>query len=213
MVEVIVNRDSESFIIDTICPDQSVEIASIIYDEPGQFQTVIPNLNGCDSTVNIEIIESPFAQQVSIIDSIEIQLGELIDLLPTLSADVDRVEWFLNGVLISEDFQLTQLLPFDDGTYELMAFTEFGCLTTRSIIVEVDRDFNIYIPNIFSRQGVTDDNKFLIGTDIAVQNINDMRIYDRWGELIFNYEGPIFCLLYTSPSPRDKRQSRMPSSA
>ena len=24
---------------------------------------------------------------------------------------------------------------------------------------------------------------------------------------------PIFCLLYTSPSPRDKRQSRMPSSA
>ena len=25
--------------------------------------------------------------------------------------------------------------------------------------------------------------------------------------------GPLFCLLYTSPSPRDKRQSRMPSSA
>ena len=24
---------------------------------------------------------------------------------------------------------------------------------------------------------------------------------------------PIICLLYTSPSPRDKRQSRMPSSA
>ena len=24
---------------------------------------------------------------------------------------------------------------------------------------------------------------------------------------------PLFCLLYTSPSPRDKRQSRMPSSA
>ena len=24
---------------------------------------------------------------------------------------------------------------------------------------------------------------------------------------------PYFCLLYTSPSPRDKRQSRMPSSA
>jgi len=24
---------------------------------------------------------------------------------------------------------------------------------------------------------------------------------------------PMYCLLYTSPSPRDKRQSRMPSSA
>ena len=36
----------------------------------------------------------------------------------------------------------------------------------------------------------------------------------------FDFEGSnmsiivdIFCLLYTSPSPRDKRQSRMPSSA
>ena len=29
----------------------------------------------------------------------------------------------------------------------------------------------------------------------------------------FNKDGSITCLLYTSPSPRDKRQSRMPSSA
>ena len=31
--------------------------------------------------------------------------------------------------------------------------------------------------------------------------------------LIFGMIGLHFCLLYTSPSPRDKRQSRMPSSA
>ena len=29
----------------------------------------------------------------------------------------------------------------------------------------------------------------------------------------FGYVEPVSCLLYTSPSPRDKRQSRMPSSA
>ena len=32
-------------------------------------------------------------------------------------------------------------------------------------------------------------------------------------ELGIPYSDPIACLLYTSPSPRDKRQSRMPSSA
>ena len=37
-----------------------------------------------------------------------------------------------------------------------------------------------------------------------------MAAFDRLGEL----EGEVGdCLLYTSPSPRDKRQSRMPSSA
>ena len=38
---------------------------------------------------------------------------------------------------------------------------------------------------------------------------------ESW-DLVFdtNLKGPFFiCLLYTSPSPRDKRQSRMPSSA
>ena len=46
-----------------------------------------------------------------------------------------------------------------------------------------------------------------------------MKYYDEWGDkdkynkdmVDWNYTGP--CLLYTSPSPRDKRQSRMPSSA
>ena len=30
---------------------------------------------------------------------------------------------------------------------------------------------------------------------------------------VYNYMATGVCLLYTSPSPRDKRQSRMPSSA
>ena len=34
-----------------------------------------------------------------------------------------------------------------------------------------------------------------------------------WGEEIVRYSFIYLCLLYTSPSPRDKRQSRMPSSA
>ena len=44
--------------------------------------------------------------------------------------------------------------------------------------------------------------------------INDMSPEERSGNGIFlSLQYPISCLLYTSPSPRDKRQSRMPSSA
>ena len=56
----------------------------------------------------------------------------------------------------------------------------------------------------------------------------EMSSYIQWVTIIFMYIGGVnyalhfravtgdiryFCLLYTSPSPRDKRQSRMPSSA
>ena len=38
-------------------------------------------------------------------------------------------------------------------------------------------------------------------------------IKEEYRKLIEQYEWNKLCLLYTSPSPRDKRQSRMPSSA
>ena len=48
----------------------------------------------------------------------------------------------------------------------------------------------------------------LISQDTA--NINYLTGYDAWS---FYYAQCAFCLLYTSPSPRDGLLSRMPSSA
>ena len=54
----------------------------------------------------------------------------------------------------------------------------------------------------------------LVISDIKMPGVNG---YDLLKHLNNNYEDvPVIimtCLLYTSPSPRDKRQSRMPSSA
>ena len=50
------------------------------------------------------------------------------------------------------------------------------------------------------------------------KNLSDDEIYTYWvsrfGErIITNPQNRNFCLLYTSPSPRDRQKSRMPSSA
>ena len=42
-------------------------------------------------------------------------------------------------------------------------------------------------------------------------NLSAKEVKDRISEL--HEENPMFCLLYTSPSPRDLSTSRMPSSA
>ena len=42
--------------------------------------------------------------------------------------------------------------------------------------------------------------------DVTLENLG--KAQEAYTNLLFKY-----CLLYTSPSPRDKRQSRMPSSA
>ena len=56
----------------------------------------------------------------------------------------------------------------------------------------------------------------LIGDEYAAETRMHLKALQKEGKLLFrnwivwHYT---FCLLYTSPSPRDKRQSRMPSSA
>ena len=56
--------------------------------------------------------------------------------------------------------------------------------------------------------------------DIAQNNVADLlsTLAQKYPDLkthLYDADGSLlsFCLLYTSPSPRDKRQSRMPSSA
>ena len=43
------------------------------------------------------------------------------------------------------------------------------------------------------------------------ETFTDDNLHDVWTIIMFGFL--TCCLLYTSPSPRDKRQSRMPSSA
>ena len=53
-------------------------------------------------------------------------------------------------------------------------------------------------------------------TSVAVNSIDEIIVFNRGTKpiMIFDIDGNLLsCLLYTSPSPRDRTRSRMPSSA
>ena len=66
---------------------------------------------------------------------------------------------------------------------------------------------------VYNLEDVT--NEELEANDDIAYSYNDMRSLQYMLKTIRSIDGynPYICLLYTSPSPRDKRQSRMPSSA
>ena len=66
--------------------------------------------------------------------------------------------------------------------------------------------------NVLISEGVDKTFELLIDAELISKNepFSVTRFGRRVSEL---YLDPLSCLLYTSPSPRDKRQSRMPSSA
>ena len=66
---------------------------------------------------------------------------------------------------------------------------------------------------------LTKDHKFICFHDFTLKRIFKKKLsvkntkYSQIKKISIKYKKPVPCLLYTSPSPRDKRQSRMPSSA
>ena len=58
---------------------------------------------------------------------------------------------------------------------------------------------------------ILSNNSFLFSEMIATKSL----IYSKSRENIIDndFNNPVACLLYTSPSPRDRQKSRMPSSA
>jgi gliding motility-associated-like protein len=76
--------------------------------------------------------------------------------------------------------------PLQTTTYTVTSVDAYGCIATDIITVFVNTDGEpyIYIPNTFTPNfdGINDT---FFGFGPAVQSIKSMRIYDRWGELIF----------------------------
>jgi gliding motility-associated-like protein len=77
--------------------------------------------------------------------------------------------------------------PLDDIGYKLVATDLNGCRDSATIDIELERDRNLYIPNIFSPNDDGDDrnNFFTVFSGPGVKKINYLRVYDRWGELLY----------------------------
>jgi gliding motility-associated-like protein len=62
-----------------------------------------------------------------------------------------------------------------------------GCKAEDRILVRVDNEPNIYIPNAFSPGDENGDNDivYIFAKDTQVRQIKSFSIFDRWGEMVF----------------------------
>jgi len=164
--------------------------------EPGSYDMVIQDINGCEI---MDIIDVPTPPQpaISIPLSFSIQLGEDQSLQAVIPQNyplslINEVIWTPSAGLVFSGTTTSALLnptvmPFVTTEYKVTIVTEEGCIAEARTIVRVDRDIDIYAPNIiwpeepdglntsftlFTRQG-------------SVNQISSLQVYDRWGEQLF----------------------------
>ncbi len=163
---------------------------------PGSYDLVIQDANGCEVTQSL-VVPDPPIPFVTAPPVLEIALGENQTILATVPlpfplALVDTVIWTpMDGLTFAGNSTL-QLLnptaePYHSTQYTVRIITKEGCQSEARTIVKVDREVDIYAPNIIRPDDPDGNNAtfLLFARDESVALIKKLQIFDRWGSMIF----------------------------
>ncbi len=171
----------------TFCEGDIFEFQGVEYDTPGSYQSVILNSNNCDSTIFLELDMITWDEGIMLPNDTVVDLGSDLMIVPEyIAPEFEQTVWLNeSGEVVSNEssFFLSEVLERQELT--LSAIDEFGCVDEDNIVIRVDRNIGVYTPNIFSPNGDVSNDYFRPVVNKSIASLKEMRIYDRWGNLVY----------------------------
>jgi gliding motility-associated-like protein len=152
----------------------------------GFYQLFIQDSKGCKDSTLVEILDAP-PFSVDAGDTIFVDLGEPADLNAVPFPPVfETIDWSPLGSLVFGANPLTPTAYAPGSTWYTVTVTNSaGCIAIDSVLVLVNIVRPIYIPNVFSPNGDGINDFFYIQGSPASDGIEVLRIFDRWGAVVF----------------------------
>ncbi len=114
-----------------------------------------------------------------------INVGQSIDLIPQVSADVIDARWSPTGSIFRDIFPGVTVKPNATTTYTVLVTNRGGCTASDQLTVNVlCNGANMFIPNTFSPNG-DGMNDLFYPRGSGIFTIKSIKIFSRWGEIIF----------------------------
>ncbi|MGB1216836.1 MAG: gliding motility-associated C-terminal domain-containing protein, partial [Saprospiraceae bacterium] len=152
------------------------------------YTVYIQDANGCiDSSVIFVNQPEELLVNAFPLDTI-ISLGESVDLNAIPNQDNTTIAWTPSDSLYlsCSDCPNPTASPVETTLYDIVVTdTINGCQTTAQIVIRVDKDRNVFIPNAFSPNTDGYNDFVTVYGDQSVASINYFRVFDRWGELVY----------------------------
>ena len=152
----------------------------------GPYQLFIQDSKGCENEVTVEVMDAPIFT-VDAGDTIFVDLGELAQLNAVPSPfNVSTILW---DPLQSLIFEGDSLMPIacapGTTTYNIQVTNSAGCMASDDVVVAVNIIRPVYIPNVISANRDAINDYFYVQTGPAAAEIEVLRIFDRWGGMLF----------------------------
>ncbi|MEO0731247.1 MAG: hypothetical protein AAFZ52_00315, partial [Bacteroidota bacterium] len=155
---------------------------------PGRYSLEAVGADGC-STERDFVINPGQPIFVDLLADTLIRLGDSIALnFATNLPRWDSLVWSSSGFLpaLTSDGPIT-VRPLSSQGYRLLIVGPDGCTATDETVIEVNGEVRTYVPTAFSPNGDQTNDKFRPFYASEVERILNFRVYDRWGEMLYNY--------------------------
>lgn len=153
----------------------------------GIYQGTIVDAAGCEWQQEI-LLNEPDEFILDLGPDLEIALGDSVVLLPQVNHPVTDFRW--SGWQVPCDSCWEQTLhPLRSYNYVLQVTNDEGCTTSDEIIIKVTKEKPIYIPTAFSPNGDGYNDIFTVYSGPGVVEIRKFRVFNRWGEELYNVSG------------------------
>jgi len=155
---------------------------------PGAYSLLITDFNGCqmDTFFTIEQGVNLELNIPEIIELIEGQSGLIQAAVNVPTNELSLIQWNPQGLLSCDTCLTTTVEAIDEESFQLTIVHNNGCAAQASINLIVRPKIKVYIPNAFSPNADGTNDFFTLYANERIGLIEEMSIFDRWGEVVFN---------------------------
>lgn len=153
----------------------------------GDYWVKIKDAHGCQDSVFATITQPPPLIVDATPADTTLDLGFMLD-ISTVTAPFGRpvtFEWAPPFSLSCSDCAEPTVTAISDQIYIVKITDETGCMAFDTVIIHVNKDRPVYFPNIFGPDHPYPNDHFTGFGGPAADKITLLRIYDRWGSLIY----------------------------
>jgi len=152
----------------------------------GSYSLYVEDANGCVIFVQEEIT-APQIPVITFGDDMELCLGDSILIQPGLNdINIKEIIWTQQQFLNCDTCLNPIAQPVNTTQFDLTIVSEDDCTDTNSVRINLIKNRQFYVPNIFSPNNDGMNDRFTVYGSKEVDQIENLRIYDRWGNLVFN---------------------------
>ncbi len=153
----------------------------------GTYQITALDANGCEQKEIIGI-NVPLQVNVELGDDQVIESGDTAIIHAIVNVPFDSLESIVWSGISNPNCPtcLTQtVIPIITSTYSVSVTSVDGCSDEDALTLFLEKNTEVFIPNIFSPNGDNINDRLIISAGSDVEEISSLVIFDRWGNNVF----------------------------